>query len=385
MLYQSRQKRFVRLTILAVWFLVAVPPAWAMDQCAVCGVMLGSEFYLGTDRVTAEKRPVCQSCIRLTSACFLCGLPVKVPREGNRALPDGRFLCARDAKAAVLEEAEGLRLCEEVHRSLDRLFSRFLALPDTNVTLAVVDRVHLQELFKFAGNDYSCPNVWGYTQSGPKRGQVQHTISVLSGLPQTWFQATCAHEFGHAWVAENVGERRRARLTREAEEGFCELVAYLFANAAHDEDFKARLESNQYTRGQFQLFRDAEGRFGFNDVLDWMQSGTDGRLSSEDPGRVRKLEPATPPATPHAVQAYRMPIYRAAPTVAPDHLVLKAVFWDVRRPTAIINNQTFGLREEGKVQVGTNTIVLRCLAIQPDAVRVERTGTGQQEELHLTR
>jgi len=49
--------------------------------------------------------------------------------------------------------------------------------------------------------------------------------------------AVCAHEFGHAWVRENVPTSRD--MDRDAEEGLCELIAYRlveqFTSAGRDE------------------------------------------------------------------------------------------------------------------------------------------------------
>ena len=56
-------------------------------------------------------------------------------------------------------------------------------------------------------------------------------MSLMTGLPLAELKATCAHEYSHAWVGENVPKERRARLGRDAEEGFCELVAYLLMDS----------------------------------------------------------------------------------------------------------------------------------------------------------
>ena len=158
------------------------------------------------DQVTGEKVQICPDCATLSTVCFICGLPVKT---NYTELPDGRILCARDARTAVLNEDDAKRICREAKGSLDRLFSRFLDFPETNVTVVIVDRVHLQELFKFAGHDYVCPNVWGYMETKTNRHHVEHTISLLSALPLAGFKATCAHEYTHAWLNENLSERRR--------------------------------------------------------------------------------------------------------------------------------------------------------------------------------
>lgn len=365
-------------------FLMAWIPAARADVCAGCSGQLGFEFYLATDKVTDEKKPLCKSCVMSGTTCFLCGLPVKAGGAGITDLPDGRHLCARDSATAVLSEIDGQRACREVKNELDRVFSRFLSLPETNVVVEVVDRVHLQELFRYAGNDYDCPNVWGYMQSKRVFGRPHHRLSVLSGLPLSWFQSTCAHEYGHGWINENVPAQRRERLARDAQEGFCELLSYLFAQARNDEAAQARIKRNSYTRGQIHLFLEAEQRFGFNDVLEWMVSGTDARLDAAEPDRVHQVNSPRKMIAP----ATRRPAYTvaAAPSpraAAPEQLALKAVFWSERHPTALINNHTFAVSEEGQVRLGATNLTVRCLGIRQDAVKIRIVGSGEERELRL--
>src|SRR6266478_3295322 len=96
---------------------------------------------------------------------------------------DGRVLCARDAKTAVLREQEGEAIFHEVQQGLERMLARFTSFPETNITLTMVDGVHLQELFTLAGNDYHCPNILGYTRTQTNGNALEHRISLMTGLP----------------------------------------------------------------------------------------------------------------------------------------------------------------------------------------------------------
>src|SRR4029077_16117704 len=102
-------------------------------------------------------------------------------------------------KNAVLNDDEAKQIYDQVHYDLDRLFSRFITFPTTNIATTIVDRVNLLELFKIPGNDYSCPNVLGYISSKTNRaGQIRHKMSLLSALPRGQFKAVWAHELTHA-------------------------------------------------------------------------------------------------------------------------------------------------------------------------------------------
>lgn len=370
-----------------LWVVITLPLlagglfAADLDHCAVCGEQPYGSVYRITDAVTAEKVTVCTNCEAIYPDCFLCGLPAQTNAPGFVRLPDDRVLCARDAKTALLQEEESLRICREVRDQLDRVFSRFMTFPETNVSLGMVDRVHLQELFKFAGNDYHCPNVWGYTRSRTNHQHFEHQISLLSGLLPSWFRATCAHEYTHAWVREHVSARRQETLGRDAEEGFCELVAYLLMDAQGDEPQKAMILRNAYTRGQIDCFITARNQYGFNDVLDWMQYGEDEQLSPEDPTRVHRLAtPARQTATYPTLNGGRA---EAAP--APTNLVLKAVFWSEKAPLALINNHSFSPQEQAKVRLGDTNVTVRCLSIRPDGVTIRVEGSTRDQVLLLRR
>ena len=349
------------------------------EQCFVCGAPITGAFYKIEDKVTLEKRNVCKDCETSLPTCFVCGLPAGTATPGRQPLSDGRIICARDASTAILQADDGVRACRETWESVDRMFSRFINFPQKNVRIRIVDRVHLLELFKSVGNDYESPNVWGFTQTTNVGPSFEHQISVLGGMPISFFRATCAHEYTHTWINENLNESRRKTLSKDAEEAFCELVAYLLADSLYDAEEKARILRNTYTRGQIDLFITTEQQFGFNDIVEWIKSGVDDRLDKDDPARVRKVvtqqRVAYIPSAPLFYQSPQLP--------AAQNLTLKAVFWDQTHPTALINDHTFGLNETGKVRLGSTNVVVRCLAIRKEAVRIQIAGSGQEQELVL--
>ncbi len=371
-----RQDRWLILALAHAASLLFSGRLWADSEgCAVCGRPLTNDVYLVTDKVTDEQKKVCGDCL-LLPRCFLCGLPAK---DDSTQLPDGRVLCARDARTAVLNEDDALRICGEQQDALGRLLSRFVSFPETNLTVALVDRVALQELFKFPGNDYTCPNVWGYMETRTNYGHLQHAIRLLNGLPQAGFKATCAHELGHVWLNENLPAERKQRINHDAIEGFCELLAFMLMDSENEQAQIRQIKLNAYTRGQIALFIEAEQRYGFNDIADWMKCGTDDRLHGEDLARVRLVE--TPPKA--AIPQPTLPVFKGEPLLAPEVLVLKGVLWSPIRPLVLINDRTFELKEEGTVRLGKTNVTLRCLEIHQDSVRIRIVGSGQEQELRV--
>jgi hypothetical protein len=363
------------VAILLGVMLVFTPAGGAdSDHCAICGKPFGNTIYTVTDKVTHRKLMVCYDCAICPDECYICGLPV---RENITRLADGRCLCARDARTAVLDPQKARETCEEVRDKLDRMFARFMNFP-TNATVTLVDRVDLYDDFAVVGNDFECPDVLGFIRSQTNGTGMTHAISLMSALPLAEFQATCAHEYSHAWVFENVPAARRKTLSRDAHEGFCELVAWLLMDSLHEEDQKQKMLRNTYTRGQIDLFIKAEQDYGFNDILDWMRWGVNSRLKLADLRDVRNVE--MPRANSGSFTNLFVPGNRLPSE--PDTLVLRNISLQPQ-PLALINDLTLAAGESGKVRVGGTNLLIQCLAITDRSVRVRIVGSGEERELRI--
>jgi hypothetical protein len=386
-------KRWALLILILVS--LAMTAAAAVDRCAICGQEINGTVYLFTDGVTGEKQMICGDCARLPR-CFICSLPVK---DDGVALPDGRHLCARDKRTAVLTANEARQVADEVQGRLDRLFARFTSFP-TNVDVTVLDRIDVDQMFQPGGNDFESPNLLGCIQAKTDAGQKRYSMRLMTGLPLAELQATAAHEFSHAWVGDNVSPRRRSALSRNAEEGFCELVAYLLMDSQNEEGQKKFILKNFYTRGQVQLFIEANERYGFDQILDWMKYGDTPELES---GRLDKVRDVTmpPPASMTASRPAvkdtsganssepKAPVLTAVPSQgmsaplaaqAPETIKVQGIFWG-KSPSAIINGHSVFPDDRFKLTIGGKTLNLHCLEIRKDAVQIENMDTGVKEDL----
>ena len=342
--------------------------------CAVCNQQIGVNVYLVEDKVTNEQKRVCDQCILLSTTCYLCGLPAK---NNMTRLGDGRSLCARDAKEVVLSEDEARQNCVDARNELDRLFSRFTTFPNTNASVAIVDRTQMDQLVRTPGFDRQCPSVYGYIRSRVATGgHWKHPISILSGLPKYRLMAVCAHEFGHAWVRENVPTTRD--MDRDTEEGLCELIAYRLMEQFNQQVEMNAIKNNLYTRGQFALFLEADNTYGFYTVMQWMKWGADSGLREEEPDRIRKIDEKKPLAARPANDAAPLVV---GPTPVPDKLTLIGISGTGSRRLALINDRAFGSNESGKVRVGKTNVVIRCLEIRDGSVMIEVDGSQEQQVL----
>jgi hypothetical protein len=139
------------------------------------------------------------------------------------------------------------------------------------------------------------------------------------------------------------------------------------------------IRRNAYTRGQIDLFIEAEQRFGFDQILDWMKYGVDAVLHADDLNNVRNVE--LPRATPRIAG-----VLPSVPVYGPrtyNTLMLKSIVWSKEHSMAIINDRTFETGNTFKVQLGTNKVAVTCISIQQDSVRVKMAGAAEEQELRL--
>jgi hypothetical protein len=356
--------------------------ARAGSNCEICGKDLGLQVYLTTDEITLAKREVCSFCTHQMPSCFLCSIPVSTNAPGYKEFADGRVLCKRDSTTAVAGAEEGERVIGEVRDWMIREFSRFMEFSETNSTVKLVDRPTLETLFKFPGRDLTCPDIWGTTQRLTNNGTVYYEVGLLEGLPRALLRHTVAHELAHVWLHENVPDERYRRLDRDANEGFCELMAWFVDETCSDADLKAYLRRNLYTRGQIEVFLDVYQRFGLNDIVEWLKYGIDKRLV---PDQVAQINKVVLPAKTNGVagSATNAVLSFAPPPPKPAYsaIFLQGITWSEKRPLALINGNTFAVNEEGKVKVAGTNLTLRCLAIQRTSVRVSVGGVVQELKL----
>jgi hypothetical protein len=359
--------------ILVIWFACAAMAARA-DVCAICGQEIHGTVYLVTDKVTGEQVEVCSNCIQLPR-CYICDLPVK---DGMQ-LPDGRWLCTRDAKDVILDTSAIDSTFDEVHDDLDRLFSRYTTFP-TNVDERAFDLVDVDSIMD--NNSVENSDVLGVTEPYTAGdGHKRYKIGLLTGQPPARLREVCAHELSHAWVGENVPEERHARLARDAEEGFCEMMGYLLMDSENEEGEKKRVLANSYTRGQVNLFVEAEQEYGFDAILDWMQYGVTDRLEDGHLDEVKDVKmPANTATANTVVQNTRAVVSWAAPTT----IQLQGILWS-GVPSAIINAHLFFAGDEFKVSVGNAKVTIRCLSIEKSSVRIQDVDTGKEQDLSLSK
>lgn len=347
-----------------------IATAQTYDKCAVCQQPLTGQFYLLSTPALAGKQPACASCAKIDTVCFGCGLPVK---NNFLKMEDGRFLCERDARTAVLTQLDAQRVFEEAKRDLLRLFSGFGTSPNRNVTVHLVDGLELQRLYKKQRSWHDKALTVGLTQTRFVRdGELEHAIYVLKGMGPSRLMAVCAHEYAHAWLHENLSRDRQ--IEANTVEGFCEVVAYKLMTQRNEEAEKKLILANAYTRGQVDILLKAEDNFQFYRLVDWMRTGVDTKIEVADTSRVLVVKAREAPA---------LSWQRQVATSVPETLTLRGISGTPNRRFALINDRTLTKDEVAKVRVGNTNVTVRCLDISQDSVILQLNGSQEKTELRL--
>src|ERR1051325_3182409 len=204
-------------------YLLVVSAALAIskdDLCPVCGQRLGVRVYLFTKRGRDEKVPVCAACSRLETTCYICGVPV---RDKCTRLADGRLLCEDDARTAVLTQDEAEKIFDDVKSDLQSVLAQLGSLPHHNIHLNLEAKARLDKSGSNLISAHDDRLLMGLTRTtGHEDGRHEHTISLLYGLTRERMMVVAAHEYGHAWLHENI----RRKLNQDTVEGFCDWLAY---------------------------------------------------------------------------------------------------------------------------------------------------------------
>jgi hypothetical protein len=161
------------------------------------------------------------------------------------------------------------------------------------------------------------------------------------------------------------------------------MVGYLLMDSQQEEGEKKRVLANRYTRGQVDLFIEAEQRYGFDQILDWMQYGTTSQLEAGHLDEIRDVKmPAAKPVSENPA-AYDNISHTNPSASAPTTIKLQGILWG-STPTAIINGHSFAVNDLFKVKVGGTNVTIRCLSIQPSWVFIQNVDSGQEQQLQMS-
>ena len=340
--------------------------------CVICQGPMTKSVYLKTSPYLKGKQPICENCIKIEQECYTCGLPIKY---NITDLKDGRYLCERDSKGAIVSGESAKQVFADVKRDLMAMFAGTGQMPDRNVEIALVDRFAMETLHRVQRFPHVQHATVGLTRTRVNNSnEFKHEIFVLSGLNSARFRAVAAHEYTHTWLQENVAPGRP--LDSDTVEGFCELVAYRLMKQKNEEIEMALILTNDYTRGQVHAFLGVDAN-RFYETAKWMKSGVDQKLDPATLDRVfvTTKEPQT------AAPAWTIAAKTATPV--PTSIQLRSVSGTATRRFALINDKTFAPNELGRVRLGTSNVAIRCLEVTDRGAVIQLVSTGEKRRLVL--
>lgn len=322
--------------------------------CVVCGKRL-----LSGKSFRHPAGPVCEICAELPSRCSLCGLPIK---DNFGKTQDGRFICKFDLPNTVQSEAEAQRLFEDVHNGLYRLTGGGLKLKYTAVAVSLFDVDYWN--FRDGNPVPETMRRLGFSQSRPTGDTLTHSVILLSGQFKSDTVSVCAHEFMHLWINEN---KTRSRILEEDTlEALCELTAYKWSVSIEDLNQQQKILENVYTHGKIKILIGLEIDYGFPAILDWVKRGTNAVLDAQTLSQLGSPRIGNIPPANWAIRAQE----------PPQTLRLLGIIGSKTNRCALINNRQFFENNEKELILGSRTVLVKCLEIRADTVRISVDGTN---------
>ena len=332
------------------------PPSGPLT-CVVCAKtpLVGKYF------VHNQTNHICAECEQLPTRCALCRLPVKDPTTKTT---DGRIFCRADAANVVVAQDEATKLFAQARSELSTLSDGALTLRSTEVAVQLVDVDYWNA--KPGGNITNTMHRLGFSISRPIGGGYTHNVVLMSGQLRTTTLSTCAHEFAHLWLNENLKDGRT--LDPDTREALCELFAYRLAARRGDTNELTRIKQNTYTKGVVLSAIEFDAREGLPGVVSWVRTGTEPSLpagsgvapTSPSLTLVRELRPPPPP---------------------PVKLELRSLLRTSKRTVAFINTERFEVGRELSMLINGKRHLVRLESAHEGEVVVSVDGVRQTLQL----
>jgi hypothetical protein len=324
--------------------------------CVVCGKRMLSGKYF-----RHPAGPVCEICAELPDRCSLCGLPIK---DNYGKTHDGRFICKFDLPNTIKSEAEAQRLFDDVHNGLYRLTGGELKLKNTAVAVSLFDIDYWN--YRDGNPVPETMRRLGFSQSRPSGEILAHSVVLLSGQLKSDTTSVCAHEFMHLWINENKARSRK--IEGDTLEALCELTAYKWMVSTEDGAQQQKILENAYTHGKIKELIGLETDYGFQVILDWVKRGTNAVLDAQTLSQLGspRISPVPVPIANWAVRVQE-PVHT---------LRLLGLIGSKTNRCALINDRQFFENDEKEMTLDSRTVLVKCLEIKANTVRILVAGTN---------
>jgi hypothetical protein len=198
-----------------------------LPRCRACGKPIVGSAY----RFRFASGVFCSQCKNTRPACYVCGVPVG---DDYWEYPDGRITCGDCGARAVIDIAE----IQSIMRDVQDTVRKRLGLNIRKAFVLTIEKLSGLEPVKREKDSNGLPPsalLYGKELGLHRLRAGQSEIVLLFGLPPELTYETAAHEFAHAWEAENGS----LNIGSELSEGFAQWVA---ADVLRAKNFRTALE-----------------------------------------------------------------------------------------------------------------------------------------------
>lgn len=235
-----------------------------LNKCSSCGKQVYGKYF----KDPSSKSIFCNECYDNKPRCYTCGLPVG---KWHRTFPDGREICEACNKQAIYSGPMIQVIARETRLVTNRLLGMQVKHP-IKLTLEKLntDSAGSAEIAKY-GQSTASP-LYGKELGLHRYSNGKSEIVMLFGLPEAIVYEVAAHEYAHAWQAENCPRNQ----SKELREGFAQWVAAIVLRAKGHHKALERLEArkdNPYGTGYHKVKQMAM-KYGRPNVIEYAKKAT---------------------------------------------------------------------------------------------------------------
>ena len=204
-----------------------------LPRCQACGKPILEHYF----RYEFSEGVFCEDCHKNRPKCYTCGVPVG---ERYWRFPDGREICDACNRRAVIDAKQVQQIMAEVEKTVPRLVG-IQAMQPYKLTVETLNNQSAISAKEAKNGQSNQSPLYGTELGLYRRLNGDSEIFLLYGLPIEMIYETAAHEYAHAWQAENTPKGQ----SKELQEGFAQWVA---AQVLHAKGYKKAYEKLEARR-----------------------------------------------------------------------------------------------------------------------------------------
>ncbi len=235
-----------------------------LPRCETCGKAIVGSFF----RYKYSDGVYCPECHSTRNKCYTCGVPVG---EHYWRFPDGRTICDDCHDRCIYDDPKIRNIMKEVENLVIRRIGIKAEIPYKLTITQLNSQSSTVAKAAKSGRNKTSP-LFGKELGLFRRLNGESEIFLLYGLPPAMIYETAAHEYAHAWQAENCPQDQ----SLELREGFAQWVASQILRIKGFEKAFEKMEArSDYPYGTgYRRFKNIHQNLGLQKLLEYAQKAT---------------------------------------------------------------------------------------------------------------